>query len=80
MSGDVATSLVSSLLAGMYLALMFRYDAGLTGIVIAIALLNATALRYVAKRRSQDSQRIAKGAAGAVAPQSLVSTVSRRQR
>ena len=37
MAGDVATNLVSALLAGVYLALMVRYDAGLTVIVVAVA-------------------------------------------
>ena len=60
LAGDVATNLVSALLAGAYLALMIRYDRTLTAVVIAVAILNAAALRFVAKRRSQDSQRIAK--------------------
>ena len=60
LAGDVATNLVSALLAGVYLALMVRYDAGLTMVVLAVATINASALHFVAARRSQASQRIAK--------------------
>ena len=60
LAGDVATNLASALLAGAYLALMFRYDKMLAAIVLIIAAINAAALQFVARRRSEDSQRIAK--------------------
>jgi NHLM bacteriocin system ABC transporter peptidase/ATP-binding protein len=60
LAGEVATNLVNALLAGVYLALMYRYDKMLAAIVLAIAVINAAALHFVARRRSEDSQRIAK--------------------
>ena len=55
LAGDVATNLASALLAGAYLALMFRYDKMLAAIVLIIAAINAAALQFVARRRSEDS-------------------------
>jgi NHLM bacteriocin system ABC transporter peptidase/ATP-binding protein len=61
LAGEVATSLVQALLAGIYLVLMARYDVRLTAFVLAIALVNAAALQFVARRRRDDSWRISKG-------------------
>jgi ABC-type bacteriocin/lantibiotic exporter with double-glycine peptidase domain len=60
LAGDVATNLANALLAGAYLALMCRYDKMLAAIVLIIAAINTAALQFVARRRSEDSQRIAK--------------------
>ena len=60
LAGEVATNLVNALLAGIYLVLMYRYDAMLTAIVLAIAAANAAALHVVASKRSEHSQQIAK--------------------
>ena len=60
LAGEVATALVNALLAGAYLALMCRYDTVLSAIVLVIAAFNTAALQFVARRRSEDSQRIAK--------------------
>lgn len=60
LAGEVATNLVSALLAGVYLALMYRYDRMLAGIVLVIAILNAAALQFVTRRRAGNSQQIAK--------------------
>jgi NHLM bacteriocin system ABC transporter peptidase/ATP-binding protein len=61
LAGEVATNLVNALLVGVYLVLMYRYDATLTAIVLATAAANAAALHVVARKRSEHSQQIAKG-------------------
>jgi NHLM bacteriocin system ABC transporter peptidase/ATP-binding protein len=60
LAGDIATNVANALLAGLYLAVMLRYDTWLTVIVLAIACVNTTMLRLIARRRSEDSQKIAK--------------------
>jgi NHLM bacteriocin system ABC transporter peptidase/ATP-binding protein len=57
LSGEFATNLASLLLAGLYLALMLRFDATLTLIGSGIAALNLIALQVVSRRRSDDNQR-----------------------
>jgi NHLM bacteriocin system ABC transporter peptidase/ATP-binding protein len=51
LSGELATNLVSILLIGFYAALMYKYDARLTVISVAIALVNLVVLRMMANRR-----------------------------
>jgi NHLM bacteriocin system ABC transporter peptidase/ATP-binding protein len=58
LAGDLATNLVNILLVGFYAALMFQYDALLTGIGIAMALINIAALRYVTRRRVDDNRKL----------------------
>jgi NHLM bacteriocin system ABC transporter peptidase/ATP-binding protein len=60
LAGDVATNIANAVLAVVYLGLMLRYDVWLTLIVLAIAFVNTAMLRLIARRRSQDSQRVAK--------------------
>jgi NHLM bacteriocin system ABC transporter peptidase/ATP-binding protein len=58
LAGDLATNLVNILLVGFYAALMFQYDALLTGIGIAMALINIAALRFVTRRRVDDNRKL----------------------
>jgi ABC-type bacteriocin/lantibiotic exporter with double-glycine peptidase domain len=60
LADETATNLVNALLASAYWALMYRYDRILSAIVLAIAGINAVTLHFVTRRRSEDSQRIAK--------------------
>jgi NHLM bacteriocin system ABC transporter peptidase/ATP-binding protein len=58
LSGELATSIVSTFLVGFYAALMFRYDAALTLISVSIAVVNLLAVRYVARRRTDNNRKL----------------------
>ena len=58
LSGDVATNLVNILLIGIYAALLFQYDALLTGVGILIAVVNIAALRFVQRRRVDQNRHL----------------------
>ena len=58
LSGDLATNLVNILLIGFYAALMIQYDWLLTLIGVVIAALNLGALRYVARKRTDDNRKL----------------------
>jgi NHLM bacteriocin system ABC transporter peptidase/ATP-binding protein len=58
LSGGLATNLVNVLIIGFYAALMFRYDAVLTSIGVAIAAINLVALRMVSQRRVDENRRL----------------------
>jgi NHLM bacteriocin system ABC transporter peptidase/ATP-binding protein len=58
LSGGLATNLVNILVIGFYAALMFRYDALLTTIGVAIAAINLVALRVVSQRRVDENRRL----------------------
>jgi NHLM bacteriocin system ABC transporter peptidase/ATP-binding protein len=60
LAGDVATSVIHAALAGLYLAMMARYDARLAAVVAAFAVVNVVVLYYASRSRSQDSCRIAR--------------------
>ncbi len=56
LSGDLATNMVNVLMVGLFAALMLQYDVLLTMISVAVAGCNLVALRYMARRRSEESQ------------------------
>lgn len=58
LSGELATNLAGMLLIGFFAALMFQYSVSLTLIGIAIAALNVTALRFVARTRTDANRRL----------------------
>jgi NHLM bacteriocin system ABC transporter peptidase/ATP-binding protein len=58
MAGDLAHTGLSLLVIAFYAALMLQYDTLLTAIGVAFALVNLLALRYVARRRADLSQRL----------------------
>jgi NHLM bacteriocin system ABC transporter peptidase/ATP-binding protein len=57
-SGELTTNIVSIFLIGFYAALMLRYDVTLTVASIGIAVINLLAVRYVARRRADNNQRL----------------------
>ena len=58
LSGELATTLLAGVMVAFYAALMLRYDAVLATVVVATAALNIAALRFVARRRTEASQRL----------------------
>jgi NHLM bacteriocin system ABC transporter peptidase/ATP-binding protein len=58
LSGDLATNLLNGVLVIFYVVIMVQYDAVLTAIAVAIAVLNVVALRTVARRRADQSRRL----------------------
>ncbi len=58
LSGELATNIVGAFLIGFYAALMFRYDKVLTAISVAIAVINLLAVRYVARKRTDNNQKL----------------------
>jgi NHLM bacteriocin system ABC transporter peptidase/ATP-binding protein len=58
LSGELATNIVSTFLIGLYAALMFEYDVRLTLISVAIAVINLLALRYVARKRTDNNRKL----------------------
>lgn len=58
LTGDLATTVLSVVVAVFYAALMFSYDVTLTLIGIAIAALNVVFLRYVSKKRKDTNQKL----------------------
>ena len=51
LSGELATNMLNVVTIVFYAVLMFQYDSLLTGIGIAIAIVNILALRYVSQKR-----------------------------
>ena len=58
MTGDLATTVLSSIMVVFYAALMFSYDPLLTGVGICIAILNVIFLRAVSRKRSDATQKL----------------------
>lgn len=58
LTGDLATSTIGVITAVFYGALMLWYDATLTAVGVGLALVNLVALRMVATRRADESQRL----------------------
>jgi NHLM bacteriocin system ABC transporter peptidase/ATP-binding protein len=58
LSGELASTALAAIVVTFYAALMFRYDPVLTAIVVATAVLNMSALRWVSRRRSDLSMRL----------------------
>ncbi len=58
LSGQLATTALNLITVTFYAALMFYYDVSLTLIGMAVALLNVVALRYFARMRKDESQRL----------------------
>ena len=58
LSGELATNIVSIFLIGFYAALMLQYDSTLTLASIAIAVINLLAVRYVARKRTDNNRKL----------------------
>ncbi|HEU4884459.1 MAG TPA: NHLP family bacteriocin export ABC transporter peptidase/permease/ATPase subunit [Longimicrobium sp.] len=58
LSGELATTMLAAVMVAFYAALMLRYDPLLAMVVVATGGLNMAALRYVAQRRTDLSQRL----------------------
>ena len=58
LSGDVATTLLSVVLAAFYVVLMARYDLLLTAVGVAIAIANLAVLRLIARQRIDQNRRM----------------------
>jgi NHLM bacteriocin system ABC transporter peptidase/ATP-binding protein len=58
MSGDLATSVINILTIAFYALVMAFYDLVLTGVAILLGLVNVAALRYVSRKRTDESQRL----------------------
>jgi NHLM bacteriocin system ABC transporter peptidase/ATP-binding protein len=58
LSGELATTMLAAVMVAFYAALMLRYDPLLAAVVVATGGLNMLALRYVARRRTDLSQRL----------------------
>ena len=58
LSRDLATSSLSTLMIVFFAALLFQYDAVLTLIGIAVVAGNVVVLRYVSRKRTDDSRRL----------------------
>jgi NHLM bacteriocin system ABC transporter peptidase/ATP-binding protein len=58
MAGPLANTLLNVLLIAFYAVLMWQYDPLLTIVGVAIATSNAALLRYVSRRRNDESQRL----------------------
>lgn len=57
-SGKLATTAIDCFMIVFYAALMFRYDVGLTLIVIGVALANVVAIKVVARVRTDASRKL----------------------
>jgi NHLM bacteriocin system ABC transporter peptidase/ATP-binding protein len=57
-SGQLATTLLDSLLIVFYAALMFFYDVTLTIVVILVGLLNVAVVRMVSRKRVDGARRL----------------------
>ncbi len=58
LSGELATTVLNIVVIFFFAILMFYYDVTLTLVGIVIAVLNVFALRYVARKRVDGSQRL----------------------
>jgi NHLM bacteriocin system ABC transporter peptidase/ATP-binding protein len=58
LAGDIGANIVNLLLIGFYAVLMMQYDAVLTCLGIAIAVINLGALHYTARKRADYSRKL----------------------
>ena len=58
LSGRLTSTVINAMTIVFYGLLMYRYDAVLTLVGVGIVLLNLAALRYVARLRSDESQKL----------------------
>jgi NHLM bacteriocin system ABC transporter peptidase/ATP-binding protein len=58
LSGELATTMLAAVMVAFYAALMLRYDPLLAAVVVVTGGLNMAALRFVAQRRTDLSQRL----------------------
>ena len=58
LSGQLATTFLNVIVIVFFAVLMFFYDVPLTLVAIAVAILNVFALRFVARKRVDGSQRL----------------------
>ncbi len=67
LSGELATSILNTLLIVFYAALMLRYNMALTLVTVLVALLNVGVLWYVSRRRTDASHKLVQDQAKALA-------------
>ncbi|HEV2147865.1 MAG TPA: NHLP family bacteriocin export ABC transporter peptidase/permease/ATPase subunit [Longimicrobiaceae bacterium] len=58
LSGELASTVLRVTTISFYAGLMVWYDASLTAMVVAVAVLNLAVLRYVSRKRTDLSQRL----------------------
>jgi NHLM bacteriocin system ABC transporter peptidase/ATP-binding protein len=58
LSGQLATNTLGLLLVVLYVFLLLKYDIVLTLVAIAVAALNLAALRYIARKRKDQNQKL----------------------
>ena len=58
LSRDLATNVLGAIMVVFFAVVLFRYDPVLTGMGIAIALLNVAALHYVSRKRVDGNRRL----------------------
>jgi NHLM bacteriocin system ABC transporter peptidase/ATP-binding protein len=58
MTGELATTVINIMAIVFYAIVMLTYDVVLTGVAAGLATLNIVALRYVSRKRSDESQRL----------------------
>lgn len=67
LSGELATTVLNTVLIIFYAVLMFQYNVLLTVIIIGIAMLNVVVLMYVARKRTDTSYRLVQDRSKAMA-------------
>lgn len=58
LAGDLSTNVVNLTMVGFYALVMLQYDVVLTLIGVGAAVLNLVTLRYISRRRVDDSRRM----------------------
>jgi NHLM bacteriocin system ABC transporter peptidase/ATP-binding protein len=58
LSGELATNLVNIMMIGFYAALMFRYDAGLTLLGVAVAVINLLFMALLGRTRKDSNMKL----------------------
>ena len=58
LSGELATTVIDTLMLGFYVVIMSQYDLVLTAIVVSFALINVITLQSIARQRKDANQRL----------------------
>lgn len=58
LSGDLATTVIDTVMLGFYVIIMSQYDLVLTAIVVSFALINLITLQSISRQRKDANQRL----------------------